>query len=171
MWRGKADIAGRASDTGRRFSTQQPVSQARVSSSGYQRASRVPMKPQTQADKLLEKLSEKCLSSVSSRALNKRSRGEVERGEKHFSLESNPQLKNRNATHSSGCNENESLDEFGGEMGLCESQGGKIVVSLLLSLSLLRLVGAENAGGKSLCARKTELLTATAPYSPLQTPR
>lgn len=56
-------------------------------------------------------------------------------------------------------------------MGLCESQGGESVVSLLLSLSLPRLVGAKNAGGKSLCARKTELLTATAPSSPHQTPR
>lgn len=104
-------------------------------------------------------------------AEQKEPRGGWKGGKKHFSLESNPQLKNRNATHSSGCKENESLDEFGGEMGLCESQGGESVVSLLLSLSLPRLVGAKNAGGKSLCARKTELLTATAPSSPLQTPR
>lgn len=51
--RGKADIAGRASDTGRR-----PASQAWVSHSGYHRGSHIPAKPQTQADKLQEKLLE-----------------------------------------------------------------------------------------------------------------
>lgn len=51
-------------------------------------------------------------------------------------------------------------------MGLCESQGGESVVSLLLSLSLLRLVGAENAGGKSFLCQENRAANSYSTFLP-----
>ncbi len=138
--RGKADIAGNVSDTGGRFSTPRPVSQAKVSGSGYQRASHVPIKPQTLADKLQEKL-----SSILSRMFNKvRARiwEEVEGEIKHFYSIKSTTLKPPPTVWAVM---RMKAGIIWGEMGLCEFKAKCCVSPVTSDLCGRRLTNARGA--------------------------